>query len=77
MTYVYESPDGGETVYRRKFGSLEKELHSESKRIQHLKESFKQIELWKEILKESRTNPTLKDALDRAQLIYELGRDHY
>ena len=77
MTYVYESPDGGETVYRRKSGSLEKELYKESNYIQNLKESFKQIELWKEILKESRTNPALKDALDQAQLIYELGRDHY
>lgn len=24
--YIYESPDGGNTVYRRKFGSTEKEL---------------------------------------------------
>ena len=77
MTYVYESPDGGETVYRRKSGNLEKELYKESDYIQNLKESFKQIELWKEILKESRTNPALKDALDQAQLIYELSRDHY
>ena len=24
--YIYESPDKGKTVYRRKFGSLEREL---------------------------------------------------
>ena len=27
--YIYESPDGGKTVYRRKFGETEKELYKE------------------------------------------------
>ena len=27
MDYIYESPDGGETVYRRKFGEDERELY--------------------------------------------------
>jgi len=26
MNYCYESPDGGKTVYRRKVGTLEREL---------------------------------------------------
>lgn len=29
--YIYESPDKGETVYRREFGKLEKELIKETK----------------------------------------------
>jgi len=28
MTYIFESPDGGDTVYRREFGKTERELHS-------------------------------------------------
>ena len=27
--YIYESPDGGKTIYRRKFGETERELHKE------------------------------------------------
>ncbi|SVE02813.1 uncharacterized protein METZ01_LOCUS455667, partial [marine metagenome] len=27
--YIYESPDGGKTIYRRKFGETERELYKE------------------------------------------------
>ena len=27
-TYIYESPDGGDTVYRRHFGDTQREVHS-------------------------------------------------
>lgn len=30
--YIYESPDGGKTVYRRDFGSIERELIQEPDR---------------------------------------------
>jgi len=30
MTYIYESPDNGITIYRRKFGCYKRELVSES-----------------------------------------------
>jgi len=42
--YIYESPDGGKTVTRRKFGSMEKELLEEYNEIQ----SWKKDELEKE-----------------------------
>lgn len=29
--YIYESPDKGKTIYRREFGSLERELVSNQK----------------------------------------------
>ena len=29
--YIYESPDGGKTVYKRKFGETERELYKEKK----------------------------------------------
>ena len=28
--YIYESPDGGKTIYKRKFGETERELHKEN-----------------------------------------------
>ena len=42
--YIYESPDGGKTVTRRKFGSMEKELLEEYNEIQ----TWKKDELEKE-----------------------------
>ena len=28
--YIYESPDGGKTIYKRKFGETERELYKEN-----------------------------------------------
>ena len=45
-SYIYESPDGGETIYRRKFYSDKKEKVGVSKNAR-----IKEVEAhWKEIL---------------------------
>ena len=74
MSYIYESPDGGDTVYKRKIGSTDRLLHriDEKKKMQDALEV--QWLMWKQILLASRTNPALQQALDRAQIIYELSR---
>lgn len=70
---VYESPDGGETVYVRPFGSTEKKLHSMSERARDLLVEAEQTMLWQEIRAAAKTNPTLQKALDRAILIHKLS----
>ena len=70
---VFESPDGGETVYKRKFGDSERELHSVSKKKQNLIDELRETKLWGEIHRAAKTNPTLQKALDRAILIYRLS----
>jgi len=63
-TYIYESPDGGETVYRRLGGSPNRELIkvAESQRYIH----------WREIQKAAETDEYLADLLDRAEAYYRL-----
>lgn len=71
---IYESPDGGETVYVREFGSETKKLHSESPRAIDLHEQIKEDKLWGDIRRAAKTNPALKQALDEAILIYTLSK---
>jgi hypothetical protein len=72
MTYIYESPDKGETVYRRNIGDTHRELHRQNKEKQAMQDQWL---MWRDILTASKNNPALKEALDRAQIIYELYRN--
>jgi hypothetical protein len=71
---IYESPDGGETVYVREFGGEQKQLHSQSPRAINLHEQIKEDKLWGDIRRTAKTNPALKHALDEAVLIYTLSK---
>lgn len=75
MKYVYESPDGGQTVYRRAFGQIQRELHSISDEKSQQDQQVEQEILWAKIALASQTNPALKSALDQARVIYELSRN--
>jgi len=72
MTYIYESPNSGKTVYRRKLGTDQKELVKDETGTEI--EVTNQWIMWRDILRSAKTNPALKEALDRAQIIYELSR---
>lgn len=73
-TYIYESPDGGHTVYRRQIDQSpsEREIHSISDDEQDRLLQFKEDKLWKEIRQAARTDPVLKDLLDRAIIYHQL-----
>ena len=67
--YIYESPDNGNTVYRRKIGEDERELY-----IQKEPDLFTYADL-KEIQELSKTNTALKKALDNLLVIYYTIKD--
>jgi len=71
---IYESPDGGETIYVRESGSSQRQLHSQSPRAVDLHEQIKEDQLWGQIRRAAKTNPALKHALDEAVLIYTLSK---
>jgi hypothetical protein len=71
---IYESPDGGETVYVREFGGTQRQLHSQSPKAVSLHEQIKEDQLWGQIRRAAKTNPTLQRALDEAVLIYTLSK---
>lgn len=73
---IYESPDGGETVYVRKFGSTEKTLHNMSERARELLAETEEKLRWEEIRTAAKSNPALQKAIERAIIIYELGKEY-
>jgi hypothetical protein len=75
MTYIYESPDGGHTVFRRETGSDRQELHSISEQKRKWDQQVEEEMLWVKVFQASRTNPALQQALERALVIYRLTQN--
>ena len=71
---IFESPDGGETVYVREPGSDQRKLHVQSPRAISIIDQLAEDKLWGDIRRTAKTNPTLKQALDEAVLIYTLSK---
>jgi len=72
--YVYESPDGGETVYAREVGSTERSLVGQSYKAKSTIEKIREDKLWCDIRRASETNEALKHALEQCVIIYNLSR---
>ena len=72
--YIYESPDGGHTVYRRPIGGTpsERELHSISEEKRTLHEDLQESKLWGEIRRAAKTDPALRELLDRVIVYHRL-----
>jgi hypothetical protein len=71
-TYIYESPDGGETVYRRQHGSQDKELHYVSEKRKTQIDALAQDKLWGNIRRAATADPALKQMLDQIEVYYAL-----
>jgi hypothetical protein len=75
--YIFESPDKGGTVYRRKFGEIDRELYQVSDEVSEKLAEIREDELWGEIRRAAKSNKVLQDALERAIIIYHLTeKDH-
>lgn len=71
---IYESPDGGRTVYSRKSGQLpsQRVLVSKDPQLVLEEEMAAKWVQWKDIIKLSKNNPTLADAIERVEVLYAL-----
>lgn len=69
-SYIYESPDGGKTVYAREIGAPT----NQRKLIGYQLDLFEDIN-WHDVSLKARTNPSLQKVLKRAILIYETIKD--
>ena len=76
MSFVYESPDKGQTIYRRKIGEVVRELIKDSRTPdgRPLHDHIMEDKLWGDIRRAAKTNPALHDALERAIVIYQLSK---
>lgn len=71
---IYESPDGGCTVYEREVGSMTRTLINDDRNS--LQSQLKEDQLWGQIRRLARTNPSLQDQLDRVIVYYNLIKDN-
>lgn len=75
MPQIYESPDGGQTVYVRELGSKDKKLHYVSPTAKaEMKETLLTQE-WLEIRHVAKDNPALQKSVDHLIMMYRLIKD--
>jgi hypothetical protein len=69
---IYESPDGGRTIYSRDIGSIEKKLIYESSEIL----ISRRWTDFQDIIKLAETEPSLNDAIEKVEMLYALLKDN-
>jgi hypothetical protein len=78
MPLIYESPDGGNTIYQRESGSKERELIRDTRTSdgRPLHEHMMENQLWGNIRRAARTDPALHSALERVKILYYLSMEN-
>ena len=71
---IFESPDGGRTVYARRPGDRHKELHSQDPSLQLELKELECEKRWVDILGARKTNPELNRLCEQVEILYELSR---
>jgi hypothetical protein len=74
-TYIYESPDGGDTVYAREAGKTERIMIGQNTRAKSLMEKIQEDKLWGDIRRMSETDPAMAELLERAKVYYYLKNE--
>lgn len=69
---IFESPDGGRTVYARKPGEHTRHLHSNDEAQEKERAEY---ERWMNIFNARRDNAALNDVCNQAEILYELSKD--
>lgn len=71
--WVYESPDGGTTIYRRKLG----DPHYKRELVKEIHDEFKDYRDWmyKQDWSTLSQNTMIKEALDRLRVLVELTKE--
>ena len=73
-TYIYESPDGGDTVYAREIGSTDRVMIGQNTRARNLVEKIQEDKLWGEIRRMAVTDPGMADLLEQVKVYYHLKK---
>jgi hypothetical protein len=66
--YIYESPDNGDTIYRRPFGTNQRELVKEGP----LRQKMLRAQLWRDIMLAAETDPELHHMLEQTEVYYQM-----
>jgi len=71
---IFESPDGGRTVYARRPGNVQRELHSQDPDLQQELKELEQQKRWVDIFQARQNNPELDRLCEQVEILYELGK---
>jgi len=71
-SYIYESPDGGNTVYRRELGSTNRKLHHVSDKQKDLFQELEHAKLWGRIHHAAKSDPALQQMINQIEVYYTL-----
>lgn len=74
-TYIYESPDGGNTIYAREEGSIKRKLVGKHVNKTEIQQALADGQMWWEIRQMADTHPALQRALENVILIYKIAKD--
>jgi hypothetical protein len=69
---IFESPDGGRTVYARHPGSNSKSLHYQDPKLKQELEDLENKRRWAEIFESRRNNAALDELCNKVEVLYEL-----
>ena len=71
---IFESPDGGRTVYARRPGSQHRELYSQDPELQRELAELEQQKRWIDIFQARENNIELNRLCEQVEILYELQK---
>jgi len=71
---IFESPDGGRTVYARRPGDKARELHLRDPLLDEELADIEQQKRWMEIFNSRNVNITLDEMCKKVEVLYELSK---
>jgi len=71
---VFESPDGGRTIYARNSGSTTRTLHAQDPKLREELAALEHQKRWLEIFAERAKNPELDRMCHQVEVYYMLQR---
>ena len=71
---IYESPNGGRTVYARRPGDRARELHLRDPLLDEELAEIENQRRWMEIFNARNTNSGLNQLCEQAEMLYELSK---
>lgn len=73
---IYESPDGGRTVYARSPGQTTRELYSQDPKLDKEIADVEAQRRWMEIFNARQNNTVLDQLCEQAEVLYELSKTY-
>jgi hypothetical protein len=72
---IFESPDGGRTVYARRPGTTTRELHWQDPKLQMELKELEREKRWVDIFGARKNDPELDRLCEQIEILYELSKE--